>query len=200
MILCKIEDRLRPDDNPTSHEATRGKRKNLAQKIDSAVFPGMQGGPLEHIIAAKAVAFGEAMKPEFKTYAQQIVKNARALGDQLTAEGLRLVTGGTDNHLLLVDLRNQNVTGMQAETALDQAHITVNKNTIPYDPRKPFDPSGIRLGTPTLTSRGMKESEMTHVGQLMARAIRGWDKPGELAAVKQSVLDLCKKFPIYGDL
>ncbi len=191
----------------TTHKTLRGPRSAIilckekyAKAIDKAIFPGLQGGPHEHIIAAKAVAFGEALKPEFKTYAQQIVKNARALGNQLTAEGLRLVTGGTDNHLLLVDLRNQNITGMQAETALDQAHITVNKNTIPYDPRKPFDPSGIRLGTPTLTSRGMKESEMTHVGQLMARAIKGWDKPTELAAVKSGVLDLCKQFPIYGDL
>ncbi|MBI2445656.1 serine hydroxymethyltransferase [Candidatus Micrarchaeota archaeon] len=191
----------------TTHKTLRGPRSAIimckekyASAIDKAVFPGLQGGPHDHTTAAKAVAFGEALKPEFKTYGQQIVKNAKALGEQLTAEGIRLVTGGTDNHLLLVDLRNQNVTGKQAETALDQAHITVNKNTIPYDPRKPFDPSGIRLGTPTLTSRGMKESEMKQVGQLMARAIKGWDKPAELAAVKSGVLDLCKQFPIYGDL
>jgi len=191
----------------TTHKTLRGPRSAMimckekyAKAIDKAVFPGLQGGPHDHINAAKAVAFGEALKPEFKTYAHQIVKNAKALAEQLNAEGIRLVTGGTDNHLILVDLRNQNVTGAQAETALDQAHITVNKNTIPYDPRSPFDPSGIRLGTPTLTSRGMKESEMTHVGQLMARAIKGWDKPAELAAVKSGVLDLAKQFPIYGDL
>lgn len=191
----------------TTHKTLRGPRSAIimckekyAKAIDKAVFPGLQGGPHDHINAAKAVAFGEALKPEFKTYAHQIVKNARALADQLNAEGIRLVTGGTDNHLLLIDLRSQNVTGQQAETALDAAHITVNKNTIPYDPRSPFDPSGIRLGTPTLTSRGMKESEMTLVGQFMARAIKGWDKPSELAAVKSGVLDLCKQFPIYEDL
>ncbi|MBI5226201.1 serine hydroxymethyltransferase [Candidatus Micrarchaeota archaeon] len=191
----------------TTHKTLRGPRSAIimckekyAAAIDKAVFPGLQGGPHDHTTAAKAVAFGEALKPEFKAYGHQIVKNARALGEQLTSEGIRLVTGGTDNHLLLVDLRNQDVTGKQAETALDLAHITVNKNTIPYDPRKPFDPSGIRLGTPTLTSRGMKESEMKQVGQLMARAIRGWDKPSELDAVKSGVLDLCKQFPIYGDL
>ena len=191
----------------TTHKTLRGPRSAIimckekyAKAIDKAVFPGLQGGPHDHINAAKAVAFGEAMTPEFKTYAQQIVKNAKALADQLNAEGIRLVTGGTDNHLLLIDLRSQNVTGQQAETALDQANITVNKNTIPYDPRSPFDPSGIRLGTPTLTSRGMKESEMTQVGQFMARAIKGWDKPSELAAVKSGVLDLCKQFPIYGEL
>ncbi len=191
----------------TTHKTLRGPRSAIimckekyAKAIDKAVFPGLQGGPHDHINAAKAVAFGEALTPEFKTYAHQIVKNARALADQLNAEGLRLVTGGTDNHLILVDLRSMNVTGQQAENALDQANITVNKNTIPYDPRSPFDPSGIRLGTPTLTSRGMKESEMKQVGQFMARAIKGWDKPSELQAVKSGVLDLCKQFPIYSDL
>ncbi|MBI4361105.1 serine hydroxymethyltransferase [Candidatus Micrarchaeota archaeon] len=191
----------------TTHKTLRGPRgamimckEQFAKPIDKAVFPGMQGGPHEHIIAGKAVAFAEALKPEFKDYARQIVKNAKALGESLSAEGIRLVTGGTDNHLLLADLRPLNVTGKQAETALDQAHITVNANTIPFDPRKPFDPSGIRLGTPVLTTRGMKESEMQEVGQLMARAIRGWDKPSELEAVKRGVLYLCKQFPLYEDL
>lgn len=191
----------------TTHKTLRGPRsaiilckEKFAAAIDKAIFPGLQGGPHDHTTAAKAVAFGEALKPEFREYAHQIVKNAKALGKELDNQGLRLVSGGTDNHLLLVDLRPLNVTGKQAEEALDRANITVNKNTIPFDPRKPFDPSGIRLGTPTLTSRGMKESEMTQVGILMAKAIRGWDKPAELEAVKSGVLDLCKQFPIYTDL
>ncbi len=191
----------------TTHKTLRGPRsamimckEKFAQQIDKAVFPGLQGGPHDHVTAAKAVCFGEALKPEFKEYAKQIVKNSKALAAELQAHGIRLVTGGTDNHLLLVDLRSQNVTGKQAEAALDLANITVNKNTIPYDPRKPFDPSGIRLGTPTLTSRGMKEKEMKEVGSLMARAIKGWDKPSELEGVKKEVLALCAKFPIYGGL
>ncbi len=188
----------------TTHKTLRGPRsgmimckQTLAERIDKAVFPGLQGGPLEHIIAAKAVAFGEALKPEFKEYGRQVVRNAKALGDELMAHGLRLVTGGTDNHLLLVDLRSKNVTGKQAEHALDKAYITVNKNMIPFDPRKPFDPSGIRLGTPTLTSRGMAESEMKEVGALIAKAIDNWQDAASLESVRNGVLELCKQFPIY---
>jgi glycine hydroxymethyltransferase len=189
----------------TTHKTLRGPRSGMimckqefAEKVDKAVFPGMQGGPLEHIIAAKAVAFGEALKPEFKEYQHQIVKNARTLATGLTEGGLRLVTGGTDNHLLLVDLTPKNITGKQAETALDHAHITVNKNTIPFDTRKPFDPSGIRLGTPTLTSRGMKESEMKQVAGLMLKALESWQDETALERVRDEVMDLCAKFPIYG--
>ncbi len=188
----------------TTHKTLRGPRSAiimcksaLAEKIDKAVFPGLQGGPLEHVIAGKAVAFGEALKPEFAEYARQIVKNAQALASELTSQGLRLVTGGTDNHLLLVDLQPKNVTGKQAETALDKAGITVNKNMIPFDPRKPFDPSGIRLGTPTLTSRGMKESEMMEVGRLIVKAIGNWQDEYALAGVNAEVRELCRQFPIY---
>ncbi|MBI5177343.1 serine hydroxymethyltransferase [Candidatus Micrarchaeota archaeon] len=189
----------------TTHKTLRGPRsaiimckQTLAEKIDKAVFPGLQGGPLEHVIAAKAVAFKEASTPEFRQYQKQIVLNAKALAEELMARGLRLVTGGTDNHLMLVDLQPKNVTGKQAEAALDKANITVNKNMIPFDPRKPFDPSGIRVGTPTLTSRGMKESEMRHIGELMVRAIENWENEPVLAGVKAEVLELCGKFPIYG--
>ena len=188
----------------TTHKTFRGPRsavimckKQFAEKIDKAVFPGLQGGPHDHTTAAKAIAFLEASKPEFKEYAAQIVKNAKALAEELTARGLRLVTGGTDNHLILIDLQDKGVTGKQAETALDAAHITVNKNTVPFDPRKPFDPSGIRLGTPTLTTRGMRESEMKLVGELMAKVIANHENPQVLSSVKEEVIELCKKFPIY---
>ncbi len=188
----------------TTHKTLRGPRgamimckASLAERIDKAVFPGLQGGPHEHAIAGKAVAFAEAAKPEFKEYAKQIVKNARALADELNALGFRLVSGGTDNHLILIDLTPKNVTGKQAEAALDKAHITVNKNMIPFDSRKPFDPSGIRIGTPTLTSRGMQESEMREVARFMDDAVRNWQDDVALEKVKLGVLDLCKRFPFY---
>ncbi len=188
----------------TTHKTLRGPRggmimckQEFAEKIDKAVFPGLQGGPHEHIIAGKAVAFQEALQPEFKEYQRQIVKNAKALADELMAQGLRVVSGGTDNHLVLVDLTKNNVTGKQAEAALDKANITVNKNTIPYDSRKPWDPSGIRLGTPTLTTRGMKESEMQLVAQLIARAVAGYADEQTLQKVKQEVIELCNRFGFY---
>jgi glycine hydroxymethyltransferase len=188
----------------TTHKTMRGPRgaiimckEKFAKDIDKAVFPGMQGGPHEHAIAAKAVAFGEAMKPEFKDYAHQIVKNAKALAAELLAEGFSLVSGGTDNHLILVDLRNKNVTGKDAETALDKAGITVNKNTVPFDPRSPFDPSGIRLGTPTITTRGMKESEMKHVGKLISKAVAHHTDDSALKKVREEVRELCKGFRVY---
>ncbi|VVB67215.1 Serine hydroxymethyltransferase [Candidatus Norongarragalina meridionalis] len=188
----------------TTHKTLRGPRGGMimckeqyGQAIDKAVFPGLQGGPHEHTIAAKAVCFGEALKPEFKTYGKQIVKNAKALADALQAGGLRLVTGGTDNHLLLVDLSDKGVSGKEAEIALDKANITVNKNMIPFDKRKPFDPSGIRLGTPVLTTRGMKESEMKEVGRLIVKAVGKWNDEAMLANVKAEVIDLCKDFQFY---
>jgi glycine hydroxymethyltransferase len=188
----------------TTHKTMRGPRgaiimckERYAQAIDKAVFPGMQGGPHEHAIAAKAVAFGEAMKPEFKDYAHQIVKNAKALAAELLAEGFSLVSGGTDNHLILVDLRNKNVTGKDAETALDKAGITVNKNTVPFDPRSPFDPSGIRLGTPTITTRGMKEGEIKHVGKLISKAVTHHKDEAALKKVREEVRELCKGFRVY---
>ena len=188
----------------TTHKTLRGPRGGMimckqqyGQAIDKAVFPGLQGGPHEHTIAAKAVCFGEALKPEFKTYGKQIVKNARALADVLQDGGLRLVTGGTDNHLLLVDLSDKGVSGKEAEIALDKANITVNKNMIPFDKRKPFDPSGIRLGTPVLTTRGMKESEMKEVGRLIVKAVEKWNDDAKLAEVKRDVVELCKNFQFY---
>lgn len=188
----------------TTHKTLRGPRgaiimckQKFAQQIDKAVFPGMQGGPHDNNTAAKAVCFGEALKPEFKEYGKQIVKNAKALAQGLIKNGFRLVSGGTDNHLVLVDLTNKNVTGKQAESALDKANITVNKNTIPYDTRSPFDPSGIRLGTPALTTRGMKESEMKYIGDLINEAISNIDNEDALKKVKMKVIELTKKFPLY---
>jgi Glycine/serine hydroxymethyltransferase len=167
----------------------------LYKKINSAVFPGTQGGPLEHIIAAKAVCFGEALKPEFKTYQQQVVKNAAALAEGLIKEGFRLVSGGTDNHLMLVDVRNFHITGKEFERRLDEVQITVNKNSIPNDPEKPFVTSGIRVGTPAATSRGFKEPEMAKIAQWMGEAARDFD--GSAAQVKAEVNALCEVFPIY---
>ncbi|MFH1237723.1 MAG: serine hydroxymethyltransferase [Candidatus Aenigmatarchaeota archaeon] len=188
----------------TTHKTLRGPRgamimckERYAQAIDKAVFPGMQGGPHEHAIAAKAVAFAEAAKPEFREYAHQIVRNAKALADALMAHGFSLVSGGTDNHLILIDLTKNGVTGKEAETSLDKAGITVNKNTVPYDTRSPFDPSGIRLGTPTITTRGMKESEMKQVAELMDKAIKNHKDDAALKKVRGEVKELCRHFPVY---
>jgi glycine hydroxymethyltransferase len=188
----------------TTHKTLRGPRgaiimckQKFAEAIDRAVFPGLQGGPHEHIIAAKAVAFKEAMETKFKDYAKQIVKNAKALAESLMEEGFTLISGGTDNHLILVDLRNKNITGKQAEEALDKAGITVNKNMIPYDPRSPFDPSGIRLGTPAVTTRGMKESEMKEIGKFISKAIEKHDDENALKKIKAEVRELCRQFPVY---
>jgi glycine hydroxymethyltransferase len=188
----------------TTHKTLRGPRSGLilckqqhAKAIDSNVFPGIQGGPLEHIIAAKAVAFGEALKPEFKDYQQKILDNAQALAVGLLEGGLRLVAGGTDTHLVLCDLRPKKLTGKIAETALQKAHITTNKNMIPGDPEKPFVTSGLRLGTPALTTRGMGPSEMKTVARLIVRVL---DKPGddaEIARVRGEVGELASHFPLY---
>ncbi|MFH1450775.1 MAG: serine hydroxymethyltransferase [archaeon] len=190
MIMCKTEDRLKKK----YHD---GDKWNLAQRIDRAVFPGLQGGPHEHQIAAKAVAFGEALKPEFKKYAAQIVKNAKALSEVLIEKEFNLVTGGTDNHLMLIDLTNKKMTGAEAETALDKAGITVNKNAVPYDPRSPFDPSGIRLGTPAITTRGLKESECKQVGELISKVIDNYKNNAKLKEIRAEVRALCEKYPLY---
>lgn len=190
MILSKIEDPLKEKYHPDS-------RLTMAQRIDKAVFPGLQGGPHNHAIAGKAVAFAEALKPEFKIFAQQIVKNAKALAESLLDNGIRLVSGGTDNHLILADLTPLNVTGQEAETALDKAGITMNKNTIPYDTRGPFNPSGIRMGTPALTCRGMKEAEMKEIGQWIADVIKNHKDENKIRKVKEKVLDLTKQYPMY---
>ncbi len=190
----------------TTHKTLRGPRGGLilcraesAKAIDKAVFPGVQGGPLVHIIAAKAVAFGEALREDFKTYQQQILTNAQALANELMKQGLRLVSGGTDNHLMLVDVfaDGKGITGKAAEKALDAVHITVNKNTIPFDQNSPFVASGIRLGTPALTTRGMKEAEMREIGRLIASIIHEPESENAQTEVKKSVAELAAKFPLY---
>ena len=190
----------------TTHKTLRGPRAGLilckeqyAKQVDKAVFPGIQGGPLEHIIAAKAICFKEAMTPEFKQYQQQIVKNAQALAQGLIKNGLRLVSGGTDTHLVLVDLRPFGVTGKAAELALDDVGITVNKNTIPFDPEKPLVTSGIRIGTPALTTRGMKEGEMTAIAELIARTLKNLGNEQIIIEVRKEITSLCRKFPLYND-
>jgi glycine hydroxymethyltransferase len=191
----------------TTHKTLRGPRggciithrEDLAVAIDKAVFPGLQGGPLEHVVAAKAVAFREAAQPGFKDYAAQIVRNAQALAAGLAGEGFRIVSGGTDNHLMLVDLRpfDPDLTGKKAQEALDRSGITLNKNTVPNDPRSPFVTSGLRIGTPAVTTAGMGEAEMAEVARLIARVLRQPDDPAESAAVRDEVAVLCSKFTPY---
>lgn len=171
-------------------------KENIPTLIDRAIIPGFQGGPHNHQTAAIAVALKEAMQPSFATYAQQVVANAKTLADELLSKGFELVTGGTETHLLLVNLGNKNVTGKQAEDALGKAGITVNKNTIPHDPRKPFDPSGIRMGTPALTTRGMKEEQMKLVADFIDRAITHMDDEATLSKIHEEVTELCKDFPL----
>jgi glycine hydroxymethyltransferase len=191
----------------TTHKTLRGPRggmimckKKHARAVDRAVFPGLQGGPHQNVIAAKAVAFKEAALPEFKVYARQIKANAKVLEKVFKEKGYTLMFGGTDNHLLLIDVTPKGVTGHEAETALDKAGITVNKNMIPDDPRKPLDPSGIRLGTPAITSRGMKEAEMEQIGVWMDEAIMNKDDDAKLAEIKAAVKEMTSKFPLYPDL
>jgi glycine hydroxymethyltransferase len=190
----------------TTHKTLRGPRggcilstKAHAAAIDKAVFPGWQGGPLEHAIAAKAVAFYEASQPSFSDYARQIVANASALAEALAGEGFRLVSGGTDNHLMVVDLRpfDADLTGKVAQATLDESGITLNKNTVPDDPRSPFVTSGVRIGTPSVTTQGMQEPEMATIASLIARALRGRETPTALAEVRADVATLCAKFPAY---
>ena len=194
VVMCKKEDRL--------HDEYHGDtKKNLAQLIDSAVFPGLQGGPHDHITAAKAVAFGEALKPEFKEYARQIVKNAKTLAEELMAQGVKLVTDGTDNHLMLIDLRPKGLKGRgkQLQSAMDKANITLNKNAVPYQEASPFNPSGLRLGTPAVTTRGMKEGEMKVIAQCISRVIDNYKDDTVLEKVRLEIVELVKDFPIYPD-
>lgn len=190
----------------TTHKTLRGPRggvimtndEEIAKKIDKAIFPGIQGGPLMHIIAAKAVAFKQALSPEFKEYQHQIVKNAKALAEVLEKGGLRLVSGGTDNHMILVDLKSsKGLTGQAVEKALDKAGITVNKNGIPYDTEKPMVTSGIRIGTPAVTTRGMKEKEMEEIGNFILETIENINDDKKLSEIKERVKELCLKFPLY---
>ncbi len=188
----------------TTHKTLRGPRggmilcrQDLAKSVNSSVFPGNQGGPLMHVIAAKAVALKEAATPEFQAYQQQIIANAQALAAGLIRRGFRLVSGGTENHLMLLDLRETELTGKVAQETLDQARITVNKNAIPFDTRSPFVTSGVRIGTPAVTSRGMKEAEMAHIAALIARALQRVGDARGLAAIGEEVRGLCQQFPVY---
>ncbi|AVQ21556.1 serine hydroxymethyltransferase [Fusobacterium necrophorum] len=191
----------------TTHKTLRGPRggviltnhQEIAEKIDKTIFPGIQGGPLGHIVAAKAVAFKEALTPEFKDYQRQVVKNAKTMAEELVSGGLRIVSGGTDNHLMLVDLRSKGVTGKVAEKILEEAGITCNKNAIPNDPEKPFITSGIRLGTPAITTRGMKEEEARQIAKMIIKVLNNPEDSQKIAEVKEEVLALTKKFPLFSD-
>jgi glycine hydroxymethyltransferase len=190
----------------TTHKTLRGPRGGLilareehAKKIASQIFPGIQGGPLMHVIAAKAVAFKEAQSEAFKAYQEDIIRNAGAMAGRLMEKGVKLVSGGTDNHMMLADLTSFDITGKDAEHALEQAGITVNKNAIPFETRSPFITSGIRIGTPAITSRGMKSAEMTIIADLMTEVLQSPSDPGVITRVREAVLDLCRKFPIYPD-
>ena len=188
----------------TTHKTLRGPRggmilcrEEFAKKLNSNIFPGIQGGPLMHVIAAKAVAFKEALAPEFKDYASQVVKNARSLAEGLSKRGFRLVSGGTDNHLMLLDFTGTEITGKVAEATLEKAGITVNKNAVPFDTRSPFVTSGIRIGTPATTTRGLKEAQMETIADWIARALENIDKEKELAVIRAEVGELCRQFPLY---
>lgn len=212
VALCVSGDHLSPFPvsdfvMTTTHKTLRGPRsaiilckEKFAEAIDKAVFPGLQGGPFAHIIAAKAVCLKEALEPQFKEYARQIVKNAQALAQTLQAEGLRLVSGGTDNHLMLIDCTPLGITGKQGANALAALGIYTNFNTIPFDTRKPFDPSGIRLGTPTLTTRGMKEPEMAVVGKTIVAVLKNMTEETVAAKARQTVAELTSRFPLYPEL
>jgi glycine hydroxymethyltransferase len=190
----------------TTHKTLRGPRGGCilttsahAAAIDKAVFPGSQGGPLEHAVAGKAVAFHEALQPSFKDYAHQIVKNAAALAEALSKQGFRLVSGGTDTHMMVVDLRpfDAELTGKEAQLVLDEAGITLNKNNIPNDPRSPFVTSGVRIGTPSVTTQGMKEAEMPLIAEYIATTLRGRNDPSVVKGIRARVAELCAKFPVY---
>ena len=189
----------------TTHKTLRGPRGGLilcndvelGKKFNKAIFPGTQGGPLMHVIAAKAVAFYEALQPEFKTYAAQIIKNAKILAETLTADGFRIVSGGTDNHLMLVDLTSKNITGKEAQNLLDEVNITANKNTIPFEPRSPFVTSGLRLGSPALTTRGFKEDDMKEVADIIALVLDNPADADKKVQARERVAALCKKYPLY---
>jgi glycine hydroxymethyltransferase len=189
----------------TTHKTLRGPRggiiltndEEIIKKINKAVFPGLQGGPLMHIIAAKAVAFKEALEPSFKAYAQQVIDNAAILGETLKKEGISLVSGGTDNHIVLLDLRSWDLTGKEAEKLLEEAGITVNKNTIPYDPQSPFVTSGVRMGTAALTTRGMKQEEMVKIGEVIASVLKSKGDKDVLEKAKETTQEICQSFPLF---
>ena len=191
----------------TTHKTLRGPRGGMilckeeyAKAIDKAVFPGIQGGPLMHVIAAKAVALGEALQPEFKVYAEQVIKNAKVLAAELIVKGLTIVSGGTDTHVMLVDVRNTGLTGKEAEHLLDEIGITANKNTIPFDPASPFVTSGVRLGTPALTTRGLKEDDMKEIADIIATVLQNPEDTAKHQDAAKRVAALCEKYPLYPNL
>ncbi len=192
----------------TTHKTLRGPRGGMilcrdaefGKQFNKAVFPGIQGGPLMHVIAAKAVALGEALRPEFKEYAKQVVKNAAVLAKTLQEEGFRIVSGGTDNHLMLVDLTNKGITGKTAQTVLDEVNITANRNTIPFEPLSPFVTSGLRLGTPALTTRGFKEADLQEVGKIIALVLSDTENEEKKAEARKRVAALCRKYPLYAEM
>ena len=192
----------------TTHKTLRGPRggvilaranPDIEKKLNSLVFPGTQGGPLMHVIAAKAVAFKEALQPEFKTYQQQVVKNAQTMANTMIERGYKIVSGGTDNHLFLVDLIEKGITGKEADAALGSANITVNKNAVPNDPQSPFVTSGIRIGTPAMTTRGFKENDARDLANWICDVLDNINDPGTIEAVRQKVLAICKRLPVYTD-
>jgi glycine hydroxymethyltransferase len=192
---------LRHDfENPWGLKDPKGNTRMMSSLLDLAVFPGTQGGPLEHVIAAKAVAFGEILSEDFKAYGQQVIRNAQAMAKAFTDKGYNLISGGTDNHLMLIDLRNKNITGKKAQETLDKAHITLNKNAVPFDDKSPFVTSGIRVGVPAITTRGMKEADMQTVVDFIDKILMNIDDETVIAAVKEEVKSFMKQFPLYPEL
>lgn len=192
---------LRNDfDNPLGLKDPKGNIRSMSASLDLAVFPGMQGGPLEHVIAAKAVAFGEILQDEFKAYGQQVIANAQAIAKAFVSKGYHLISGGTDNHLMLIDLRNKNITGKKAQETLDKAHITLNKNAVPFDDKSPFVTSGIRVGVPAITSRGLREKEMELIATLIDRVLTNADDEKTIDQVRIEVKELMAQFPLYPEL
>ena len=184
-------------DNPFGLKLKNGNLKKMSSILDSAIFPGNQGGPLEHVIAAKGIAFGEALESNFEKYIDQVIVNSKRLSENLINLGYNIVSGGTDNHLMLIDLRNKNITGKEAERVLGISNITVNKNMVPFDDQSPFITSGIRIGTPAITTRGFLENESRYVVDLICDAIENKDDEEKLEEIKNMALELCKKFPVY---
>jgi len=192
---------LRHDfENPWGIKDPKGNTRMMSSLLDLAVFPGTQGGPLEHVIAAKAIAFGEILTEDFKAYGKQVISNAQAMARAFVAKGYQLISGGTDNHLMLIDLRNKNITGKKAQETLDKAHITLNKNAVPFDDKSPFVTSGIRAGVPAITTRGMKEADMQTVVDLIDRVLMNIDDEETVAAVAGEVKMFMKNFPLYPEL
>jgi glycine hydroxymethyltransferase len=187
-------------ENPWGYKDPKGKTRTMTQLLDLAVFPGVQGGPLEHIIAAKAVAFGEILHEDFKSYGKQIIANAQAMAKAFTDKGYDIISGGTDNHLMLIDLRNKNITGKKAQETLDKANITLNKNSVPFDDKSPFVTSGIRVGVPAMTTRGLKESDLVEVVGMIDRVLTNADDEKTVLSVREEVKSFMQKFPLYPGL